>query len=217
MLYNNIQIDWLGHSSVFIKSKDKIIYIDPYDLSGEYERADIILITHNHYDHCSIADIKKLVKKETIAVISADCQSTINKSSIEIHTKILEPKSSIVIDGVKILAFPSYNINKPFHPKDDYWNGYVLDINGTRIYHSGDTDLIPEMNNLSGKINIAFLAMGGKYTMNSEEASNAALIIKPKIAIPIHYGKVVGRDIDALNFVQLCKQNNVDAIILKKN
>ena len=216
MLYNNIQIDWLGHSSIFIKSKNKIIYIDPYDLQGEREKADIILITHNHYDHCSIADIKKLIKKGTIAVISADCQSTINKSSIEIHTKILEPKSSTSIDDIKILAFPAYNTNKPFHPKDEYWNGYVLDIDGTRVYHSGDTDLISEMNNLSGKVDIALLAVGGTYTMDSAEASKAALVIKPKIAIPIHYGKVVGKDVSALNFVQLCKQNNIDARILEK-
>jgi len=216
MLYNNIQIEWLGHASIFIKANNKTIYIDPYDIGNIKDKADIIIITHNHYDHCSVADIKKIIKKETIAVIPADCQSSINKSSIEIYTKILEPKSSLSIDGVRILAVPAYNINKPFHPKEEYWNGYVLDINGTRIYHSGDTDLIPEMKNLSGKIDIAFLAIGGTYTMNSNEASEAASIIKPKLAIPIHYGKIIGKDSDALNFVQLCKQNNIDAEILEK-
>jgi L-ascorbate metabolism protein UlaG (beta-lactamase superfamily) len=216
MLYNNLQIEWLGHSSFLIKGDNKIIYIDPYGLQGEKEKADIILITHNHYDHCSIADIKKLIKKETIAVISADCQSNINKLAIEIHTKILEPKQSITINGIKILAFPAYNTNKPYHPQDEYWNGYVLDINGTRIYHSGDTDLIPEMNNLSGKIDVALISIGGTYTMNSEEAAEATNLIKPKIAIPIHYGSIVGKDVDAMNFVKLCKKNDIDAKILEK-
>jgi L-ascorbate metabolism protein UlaG (beta-lactamase superfamily) len=216
MLYNNIQIDWLGHSSVKIKTKDKIIYIDPYNILNEKEKADYILITHNHHDHCSLADISRLVKQETIAIISADCQSTINKLNMPIHTRILEPKNSVSLEGLRVLAIPAYNTNKPNHPKDEYWNGYVLDVEGVKIYHSGDTDLIPEMNSLSGKIDIALLCVGGKFTMNSDEASEAAFVIKPKIAIPIHYGSVIGTDRDALNFVQLCKKNNIDGRILEK-
>jgi L-ascorbate metabolism protein UlaG (beta-lactamase superfamily) len=214
MLYNNLKIEWLGHSSILIKKENKVIYIDPYNLSGENEKADIILITHSHYDHCSIADIKQLIKKETIIVIPADCQSKINKMHIDIHTKILEPKSSLNIEGIKILAMPAYNLDKPYHPKEEYWNGYVIDVDGIRIYHSGDSDLIQEMGNLSGKIDIAFLAVGGAYTMDYQEASKAALIIKPKIAIPIHYGDIIGKDTDALNFVKLCKEKNIDARIL---
>ncbi|MEM3405430.1 MAG: MBL fold metallo-hydrolase [Candidatus Pacearchaeota archaeon] len=214
MLYNNIEIEWLGHASIYLKYKNKIIYIDPYILKAEKEKADIILITHNHYDHCSIADIKKIVKKETTIIIPPDCQSSINKINIEISTKILEPKSSIKIDDIKILAFPSYNINKPYHPKEENWNGYIIDINGTIIYHAGDSDLIKEMENLKEKIDIAFLPVGGVYTMNAKEAAEAANIIKPKLAIPIHYGSIIGAEKDALDFVKLCKEKNINSLIL---
>lgn len=214
MKIEGIDIEWLGHASFILKGKGKIIYIDPYNLSKINEKADIILITHSHYDHCSIADMEKIVKEGSNIIIPANCQSKITKLKKDVKMKIIDPWKSVNIDDINILAVPSYNNSKQFHPKQEGWCGYIVDL-GIKIYHAGDTDIIEEMKKLNGKVDVALLPVGGTYTMNADEAARAALLIKPKIAIPMHYGSIVGSEEDAKRFLDLCKQAGIKAEKLK--
>jgi len=220
MKIDNVEIKWLGHAGFMIKSS-KVIYIDPYNIDETNEKADLILITHSHYDHCSFSDIKKIIKKGTKIILPADCQSKITRSDIPIKIEIIEPGQDICFGNIGISAIASYNIDKHFHPKDEGWIGYLVKMNGVVVYHAGDTDVIPEMKNLTGhkqkeKKFIALLPVGGRFTMNSEEAFESARIIKPFLAIPMHYGTIVGTEEDALDFVKLCNEKNISAEILKK-
>jgi|SRR3989344_8019982 len=217
MQIGNIELEWKGHSGFLILTNELKIYIDPFKLSsgsGE-NKADIILITHSHYDHCSIEDLSRIAKDGTIVVCSADCQSKLTKLENKIKIQNLEPGEEKEIEGIRIKAVPAYNIDKQFHSKAEYWNGYVIELEGKRIYHAGDTDFIPEMNDL-GKIDIALLPVGGTYTMNADEAAKAAFIIKPKLAIPMHFSSIVGTNEDALRFAELCENEGIEAEVMEK-
>ena len=213
MRYKNLKIEWLGHSAFLIKNS-ALVYIDPFQLKTN-EKADIIFITHGHYDHCSLQDIEKIVKKGTIIIIPAGCQSKVMKLEEDVDIKVVNPGEQAIIKGIKAKAVPSYNTNKPAHPKGDGWNGYVLDFDNVRIYHAGDTDMIPEMSPLR-EIDIALLPVDGKFAMSADEAAKAAEIIKPKLAIPMHYGTVAGTREDAERFVRLCMQKGIKAEIMEK-
>ena len=203
MKFEGITIENKGHASIKLKN-GKTIYIDPFQL-GEEEKADIILITHGHYDHCSIEDIKKLSTGQTTIVITPDCQSKLPPGRVKAgDIKMMRPGMQLNIDGINIEALPAYNISKDFHQKAEEWVGYVVTVNGKKVYHAGDTDFIPEMKALKG-IDVALLPVGGTYTMNAEEAARAANAIRPKLAIPMHYGKIVGSRKDAETFRKLCK------------
>ena len=221
MQLKNATLDFLGHSGFLITYKDKIIAIDPYNVSEKTPKADIILITHAHYDHCSIKDIEKLSKPGTTAIIPADCQSKITKIK-DLEMEIIESGDEIEINNIKIEAIPSYNINKQFHSKKEGWLGYIIKIEDTIIYHAGDTDKIPEMKKLTGhgkqgKQFIALLPVSGTYVMDAEEASEVASLISPDLSIPMHYGAgVVGTIKDAENFVELCTSLGLEAKILEK-
>lgn len=214
MMFNGLEIEWLGHAGFLIEAS-KVIYIDPFRISVGEPKADIILITHTHYDHCSIADIDRIVKDGTAVVVPADCQSKITKLKQKIDLIVIEPGQSRDLNGIKIKAVPAYNIDKEFHDKHEFWNGYVVEIDGKRIYHSGDTDLVPEMSEIND-IDIALLPVGGTYTMDAKQASQAALLIKPKLAVPMHWGVIVGTKEDAFRFSELCEQEGVDVKILEK-
>lgn len=188
-------VECLGHASVKIKN-NLIIYIDPYKIPGD-DKADIILITHDHYDHLSLQDIKKIQTEETVIVIPSQAVGGI--SGI---IKKINPGDSIIIKGIKITAVPAYNTKKKFHPKKKNYVGYIVKVNDITYYHSGDTDKIPEMKDLN--VDVAFLPVGGTYTMDAEQAAKAVEDIKPKIAVPIHYGSVVGTKDDAEKFKELC-------------
>ncbi len=230
MKIDNVELKWLGHSGFLIASKDvpskegrnsKVIYIDPYNIK-EGEKADIILITHSHYDHCSVADLNKIIKKGTKILLPADCQSKITRSEIPIQIEVFEPGMEIEFGDVKISAVSAYNIDKPFHAKEESWMGYLIKINDVLIYHAGDTDKIPEMQKLTGfkqkdKTFVALLPVGGRFTMSVEEAVEAAKLIKPSLAIPMHYGSVVGSEEDADEFVEMCKEEGIDAVKLEKS
>ncbi|MCX6746990.1 MAG: MBL fold metallo-hydrolase [Candidatus Pacearchaeota archaeon] len=220
MKIDDIEIKWLGHSGFLIKNT-KIIYIDPYNIKENSEKADAILITHSHYDHCSVADMKKIIKEGTKIFLTADCQSKITRFDVPIDIQIVEPGQELSFGEIKISVLPAYNIDKSFHPKEDGWVGYILKMKDVLIYHAGDTDLIPEMQKLTGhkqpdKKFIALLPVGGRFTMSAEEAAEAAKLIKPSLAIPIHYGSVVGTMGDAEEFVKLCKEEGINAEILEK-
>ena len=220
MKINGIELRWLGHSGFQIKNS-RVIYIDPYNIKDDLEKADLILITHSHYDHCSVADLDKIVQEGTKIIAPADCQSSITKIKIPVKIELAEPGKEIDTGEVQISCVPAYNIDKHFHPKEDSWVGYVLKMNDCIIYHSGDTDLIPEMQRLTGykqqgKEFVALLPVGGRYTMTAEEAAEAANIIKPTLAIPMHWGGIIGTDSDAKEFLDLCNEKGIKAEILEK-
>lgn len=205
MKINNLEINLVGHSAIVMKG-EKIIYIDPFEINdvSESNKADILLISHPHYDHCSITDIEKIIKPETVIITVADCQSKISRFSDKIKDiKLVEPGSKLDVEGIKIEVVPAYNIDKPNHPKANKWVGFVVTSDNQRIYYAGDTDLIPEMNVI--ECEVALLPVGGTYTMDWEEAASATKILIPDIAIPIHYGKIVGSVEDAEKFKKACE------------
>ncbi|MCD6482903.1 MAG: metal-dependent hydrolase [Candidatus Aenigmarchaeota archaeon] len=185
---NNVKITWLRHASMMVEYEDKVIYIDPYQVP-EGKKASLILITHEHFDHCDPESVKILADENTTIVAPEDCLSKIDNKYKKIGIKPFETKE---IDGIKIETIPAYNFHrfrepgKPFHPKENNWVGYIIEINNTRIYHAGDTDLIPEMKQLEN-IDVALLPIGGTFTMDVKEASELANMIKPKYVVPIHY------------------------------
>ena len=185
------KIKWLGHASFKIEG-EKIIYIDPYEIN-ESDKGDIILITHEHYDHCSPEDVSKIQKESTVIVTIASAASKLSG-----NIKIVKPEDELEISGIKIKAVPSYNINKQFHTKESNKVGFIITIDGETVYHAGDTDFIPEMNNI--KTDIALLPVSGTYVMDPMEACKAAEVIKPKYVIPMHYGNIVGTLKDAEKF-----------------
>lgn len=199
-------IHWLGHDTFRIVG-EKIIYTDPFKIKKK-DTADIILITHEHRDHCSPEDVKKIQSADTVIVAPADCAG---KLSGDIRT--VKPGDKINVKGIDIEAVPSYNTNKKFHPKDNNWVGYIFTVKGERIYIAGDTDFIPEMKNY--KADIALLPVSGTYVMTAEEAVNAALAIKPGIAVPMHYNSIVGDKDDAKRFAEGLK-GKIEVRILKE-
>lgn len=197
-------IHWLGHASFKI-TNERTIYIDPWQLKRK-DQADIILVTHPHYDHLSPGDIAKIRTDETIIVSTADSAAKLNH-----NVKTIKPGDVVNIKGIEIKAVPAYNVDKPYHPQRNGWVGYIINVEGVKIYHTGDTDFIPEMEDL--KVDIALLPVGGTYTMDAEEAAKAANVIKPKIAIPMHWGSIVGSRADAERFMKLSR---VEVKILKQ-
>jgi len=190
-------IEWLGHATFRIKD-GVTIYIDPWKLKGNQEKADLILISHSHYDHLSPEDVEKITKADTVIVASDDCRGKL-KGTI----KTLNPGGSLTERGVKIQGVASYNPAKQFHPKKNNWLGFLVTVREETIYYAGDTDLIPEMEQL-GTVDTALLPVGGTYTMSADEAAEAAKRIKPKRCIPYHYGDIVGSESDAEKFKKLC-------------
>lgn len=195
-------IQWYGQASVRIEVAGKFIYIDPY-LVTDKEPAELIFITHSHGDHFSIDDIKKIVNNGTKIYAPKDCcQKLINEGIV--NCKEVTPGQTLNIDGIKVKVVPAYNIVKNFHAKEKKFVGYLLTVDGVKIYHPGDTERIPEMKDI--KCDIAFMPLGQTYTMqNVEEAVNAVLDTQAKVAIPIHYGMYEGASTDAQLFKDLLK------------
>lgn len=198
-MLENIQV--LCHSSIKI-NEGKVIYFDPFKINKQYNDADIIFITHDHYDHYSEEDIDKVIKPDTTIVIPEGMQVKLLKKGVKNSNIItVEPEKTYVVEGLKFETIPAYNVNKAFHPKDNGWVGYILEIDGIRYYIAGDTDINEE--NKSVKCDIAFVPVGGTYTMDFKEAAELVNEIKPKVAVPIHYGSIVGTSEDAINFQKL--------------
>ena len=202
--YNKIGITWTGHAGFKILHGNKKMYIDPYKLSNKYENifdADIVLITHNHFDHLSIEDLKNIINERTVIVSAQECLSQLK--SLKVKDLIgLDPRNNEKIDDLVVEAVPAYNVNKDFHPKDDKKIGFIIKFGNDRIYHTGDSDIIPEMKDTNPTI--VLIPVSGTYVMTAEEASKAVNeLINPKIAIPMHYGTIVGNKEDAIRFSEL--------------
>lgn len=190
-------IHWLGHAAVRLDF-DKVIYVDPWQIRGGAPKADVILITHEHYDHFSKPDIDKLRKDTTSFATIASVAGNLKG---DVH--VVKPGDAITVQGIGIQAVPAYNIGKPFHPKSAGHVGFVIQTGGYAIYIAGDTDLTPEVKAV--RADVAILPVGGKYTMTADEAAQAANAIQPKLAIPLHYGSIIGSRADAERFASLCK------------
>ena len=210
-MLDNIEV--LYHSSIRI-DKEKIIYIDPFKIDKNYNDADIIFITHDHYDHYSEEDIDKVINENTTIIIPDELLTKLLRKGINKNAIItVEPNKNYMVQGIKFETIPAYNANKTFHPKENGWVGYIIIINGIRYYIAGDTDITEE--NRKVRCDVAFVPVGGIYTMDFKEASSLINEINPKIAVPIHYGSVVGTEQDAIDFVRLLHPE-IKGIILMK-
>jgi L-ascorbate metabolism protein UlaG (beta-lactamase superfamily) len=202
--YGGVKISWLGHDGFKIKNA-KTVYIDPYEIKGG-EAADILLISHNHEDHCSPEDVKKIVFAKTTIITTAESKRKLSKTKAK-EILVVKPGQKMLIDDVSVEMVPAYNVNKfrspghLFHPKENEMLGFIVTMNGVRIYHAGDTDLIPEMERFN--VDVACLPVSGTYVMTAEEAVESTRHIKLKVAIPMHYGSIVGDDRDAERFKTL--------------
>lgn len=190
------KIHWLGHDGFRIDAS-KVIYLDPYQIKSTVP-ADIILVSHDHFDHCSPDDIKKIQHKNT-AIIT----SKVSAEKLNGDIRIVQPGDKLTAQGIEVEIVPAYNTNKQFHPKTAGMLGFIITLDDVRIYHAGDTDFIPEMKNINA--DIALLPVSGTYVMTADEAVQAALAIKPKFAIPMHYGAIVGAASDARDFADRLK------------
>lgn len=208
-MLNNIEV--LYHSSIRI-NKEKTIYIDPFKIDRNYNDADIIFITHDHYDHYSEEDIDKVINENTVIVIPEELLTKVLKKGINKNAIItVKPNQKYMVQGIKFETVPAYNTNKTFHPKENGWVGYVIEINEIKYYIAGDTDITEE--NKKVKCDVAFVPVGGTYTMDFKEAAQLVNQIQPKVAVPIHYGSVVGTKQDAEEFIKLL-HTNVKGVIL---
>lgn len=195
------KIEVLCHSSIKI-TKGVIIYFDPFKIKKEYHDADLIFITHSHYDHFSPEDINKVRKEGTIIIATEDLLDKLltlgfTKESII----IVKQNENFNVKDINFKTIPAYNTNKNFHPKENNWVGYLLTLDNTTYYIAGDTDITKE--NRKVRCDVAFVPVGGTYTMTVEEAAKLINEIKPKIAIPTHYGEIVGDTSDKERFVKL--------------
>lgn len=199
------RIEVFTHSSIRIKGNSTTMYIDPFKIREEFRDADYVFITHQHYDHFSIEDILKVATKDTVLVVP---ESMIDDAK-EIERRVKEiaavrPGTAVDIAGLNVEAIPAYNNIKPFHPKRAEWVGYILTVDGKRIYIAGDTGLTKEAKQV--KCDIALVPIGGTYTMDAKKAADLINTIKPEVAIPTHYGSVVGKPHDADTFAGLVKE-----------
>jgi L-ascorbate metabolism protein UlaG (beta-lactamase superfamily) len=209
----NLEFSRIGHDTFRIKGS-RVIYTDPFKVT-KADEAEIVLISHEHFDHLSLEDLQKVTSPKTTIVASVSCKGGLKRVKAK-ETKFLEPGGKLTIEKVEIEAVPAYNVNKfrgpgqVFHPKEDKKLGYVFQMDGTRVYFAGDTDFIPEMKSI--QCDIALLPVSGTYVMTVEEAVEAAEAIKPKIVVPMHYGAIVGSDSDAQKFKSLVKNCQVEII-----
>jgi L-ascorbate metabolism protein UlaG (beta-lactamase superfamily) len=209
-------IEWLGHAGFRIKTRAGIVYIDPYRVE-DAPPADLILITHDHFDHFSRDDVLRLAGRRTTAIGPATVTEQLKGRTVSIR-----PGETIEVDELEVEALPAYNTNKldssgkPFHSRDAGWLGFVIRDGARRIYHSGDTDVIPEMDQAAG-VDVALLPVSGTYVMSPLEAAEAARRIAPKVAVPMHWGTVIGSKSDAEEFAAEARAKaDTEVVILER-
>jgi L-ascorbate metabolism protein UlaG (beta-lactamase superfamily) len=196
-------LEWLGHSGFRIRVGNAVVYIDPYRVPGGAPVADLILITHGHYDHFSPQDLERLCGPDTRLVGPPAVAERVSG-----NVQSIAPGEAIadeLVRGVLVSAVPAYNTSKRdadgrlFHPRDAGWVGYELNVRGERLYHAGDTDVVPEMDRVTG-VDLALLPVSGVYVMTAQEAAEAARRIQPRVAVPMHWGDHIGSEADARAF-----------------
>jgi len=209
----NLEFTHLAHDTFKIQGS-KVIYTDPFKVKNRDE-ADIVLLSHEHFDHLSMADLNKVISDKTTIVASPLCSEDLRGMRVK-ATLFLDPGKMLTVGDIRIEAVPAYNTNKfrepgkAFHPKEEKRLGFVITMDGTRVYFAGDTDFIPEMKSI--QCDVALLPVSGTYVMTVEEAVQAAAAIKPKIAVPMHYGAIVGDYADATKFQSLVKNCRVEIV-----
>lgn len=187
-------LTWLGHAGFRIAWEGKTLCLDPYHLAGRPLPADVVLITHPHFDHWSPEDLRRLVTPRTVLIAPSDCTGNVGHAVRPIRPG----ERQELFAGASVEAIPAYNLDKPYHPKEKGWVGYILTLGRERLYHAGDTDAIPEMDDL--EVDVALLPVGGTYTMTAEEAAAVASRLRAHTVVPMHYGSVVGSLADAKTF-----------------
>ncbi|MBZ5587695.1 MAG: MBL fold metallo-hydrolase [Acidobacteriia bacterium] len=202
------KLHWLGHDAFRIDGPP-VIYFDPYQLGDGLPPADIVLITHDHFDHLSEPDLAKVHAKGTVVVAPKEVAA-----KAKVPVEVIGVGETRAVKGVKVTAVPAYNTDKTFHPKGDGKVGFVVTIGGLTYYHAGDTDVIPEMTGLAP--DVALLPVSGTYVMTADQAAEAARAIKPKVAVPMHYGAIVGSDGDARRFAKLLEGTGIQVVIMRK-
>lgn len=207
-----MKIKWITHACFQITTDDnKIIYTDPYQIKSG-DPADIVLVSHDHYDHADKRSIKTVYTEKTRVICPKTCAAGLKK----FNATGLDPNESIEIDGIKIKTVPSYNPNKQFHPQGNKWVGFIIETGGKRIYHAGDCDVMPEMKEL-GELDVALLPVGDNYTMGFSDAVEACGIIKPKICVPMHdwdkdltqFAEMVSKDVPSVK-VEILKDKDLE-------
>jgi L-ascorbate metabolism protein UlaG (beta-lactamase superfamily) len=199
-------VHWLGHDAVRLDGS-VVVCIDPYQITTS-KPADLILVTHEHFDHCSPEDLEKVRNADTVIVTDAT-----SAKKLKGDVRVVAPGDRLNVKGVDIEVYPAYNTNKEFHPKKAGMLSFIVTLDGVRFYHCGDTDVIPEMKGLN--VDVAFLAVSGTYVMTAEEAVEAARAIQPKVAVPMHYGAIVGSVDDASRFKKAL-EGEIEVVVLKK-
>jgi L-ascorbate metabolism protein UlaG (beta-lactamase superfamily) len=189
------RIHWLGHDS-FRLDGPPTVYIDPWQLSAAAPPADLILVTHEHYDHCSPEDVARISTPGTVVIAPPSAAKKLGG-----ETQVLRRGERTTVAGVQVEAVPAYNVSKRFHPKGADGVGYIVTIGGKRIYHTGDTDPVPEMEGL--EVDILLLPVSGTYVADAEEAAEIVRLVNPTTAIPMHFGTIVGSLDDAERFRKL--------------
>ncbi|MEW5914444.1 MAG: MBL fold metallo-hydrolase [Thermodesulfobacteriota bacterium] len=188
------KLHWLGHDCFRLDLPQGPIYFDPFEIKGGPQAA-LILVSHDHFDHCSTDDLAKISGPDTVFVTESDSAAKLSGD-----VRVLKPGQSVEVAGVQVVAVPAYNLNKDFHPRAKKWLGFIVTVDGVRIYHAGDTDYIPEMDQM--RVDVALLPVSGTYVMTATEAVDAARAIGPQLAIPMHYGAIVGDKNDAQKFAK---------------
>jgi L-ascorbate metabolism protein UlaG (beta-lactamase superfamily) len=218
MEYKGIKIEKLLHATFRISFNEYIIYIDPFTNSGEMDyynmvRADLILISHEHFDHCDKDAVDNLIKDTTIILGNEKVKETLENSNVEIVNQYFEKE----VGNIKLETIPAYNTNKfrapnlPFHPRDNGGVGYIINLGGVRIYHTGDTDLTEEMKQVKD-IDVMLVPISGTYVMTPDEAAEAVNLIKPKIAFPMHIDAIVGGSPELEKFEELMEDSDTEVV-----
>jgi L-ascorbate metabolism protein UlaG (beta-lactamase superfamily) len=195
-----VEITWLKHDAFLLKGDGIVVAIDPYELRSVPEKADLVLVTHDHFDHCDPNSVRLVAKPDAVIVAPQNAASKLGK-----NVRVVKAGDVLTEKGVTIKVVPAYNVRperQRFHPKNYGGVGYLITLAGKTVYHPGDTDLIPEMDSL-GQVDIALLPVSGTYVMDAQEAAEAVKRIKPTHVIPMHYGSIVGSKADAEKFAQL--------------
>jgi L-ascorbate metabolism protein UlaG (beta-lactamase superfamily) len=218
--YGGLLFSYVGHSCFLIRGQ-KTVCTDPFDVKRSADKADVITCTHDHFDHCSPSDMKKFTKDSTTILASVNCRGKISGLKAK-EIVYLKPGDSTEVSGMRFTAVPAYNVNKfrspgvVYHPKEYRGIGVIFEMGGVIVYHAGDTDVIPEMSDF-GKVDVALLPVSGTYVMTAQEAAEAVKLIKPKVAIPMHFGSIVGGVDDAKKFKEMVEaETDTKAVVLER-